>query len=143
MRWIRNGVGGEGVTIRLCIRDGKVTLYVSSLPNPSDAEHDYRETITPDNNIAILCTTKHLKFKHRRPIPGRRRRDQVPEASIETIYITVVGQDNSSLVTLQTANGNVTFGKMCLCMLIIKINECACANAKFNNYVHPHVCELV
>ena len=108
MRWIREGVGGEGVTIRLCIRRGRVTLYVSSIPNPSDAVHDYRITITPEKNIAITCSTY---FKHSRPIRGRNRRNQVSEDDTETVYISVVGQDNSSLVTLQTANGNVTLGK--------------------------------
>ena len=110
MRWVRNGVGGEGVTIRLCILDGKVTLYVSSLPNPSDAGYDYR-TSTPEDYIVTPCITY---FQRSRRIRGRRRRDQVPEASIGAIYITIIGQDNSSLVTLQTANGNITFGKMCV-----------------------------
>ena len=108
MRWIRKGVGGEGVTIRLCIRRGRVTLYVSSIPNPSDAVHDYRITITPED-IAIVCKTY---FQHSRPIQGRKRRSSVSEDDTGTVYISVVGHDNSSLVTLQTANGNVTFGKV-------------------------------
>ena len=109
MRWIRKGVGGEGVTVRLCIRKGRVTLYVSSIPNPSDAVHDYQTTITPEKNIAIVCSTY---FKHSRPIRGRTRRNQVSEGDTGTVYISVIGQDNSSLVTLQTANGNVIFGKV-------------------------------
>jgi hypothetical protein len=109
MRWIRKGIGGEGVTVRLCIRSGRVTLYVSSIPNPSDAVHDYQITITPEENIAIACSTY---FQHSRPIRGRSRRNQVSEDYTGAVHISVVGQDNSSLVTLQTANGNVTFGKV-------------------------------
>ena len=111
MRWIRKGVGGEGVTIRLCIRSGRVTLYVSSIPNPSDAVHDYRITITPEEKIAIACST-YFDHVHYRPIQERKRRNQVSEDDTGIVYISVVGQDNSSLVTLQTANGNVTFGKV-------------------------------
>ena len=115
MRWIRSGVGGDGVTIRLCVRRGKITLYVSSLPNPSEAMNDIQETIAPENTIAISCSTY---FIHPTPIRRRTRRNQVIETSAGTIYITVLGQDNSSLVSLQTANGNVTFGKMSVCTTI-------------------------
>ena len=119
MRWIRKGVGGEGVTVRLCIRRGRVTLYVSSIPNPSDAVHDYQKTITPEKNIAIACSTY---FEYSGPIRGRKRRNQVSEDDSGTVYISVVGQDNSSLITLQTANGNVTFGKVSTSQSLIIID---------------------
>ena len=123
MRWIRHGVGGEGVTVRLCIRRGKVTLYVSSIPNPSNAVHDYQKTIEPEDNIAITCTTY---FQHSRPIRGRRRRSEVSDTYTETVYISIVGQDNSSLITLQTANGNVTLGKVYKPVLVHveELHEC-------------------
>ena len=109
MRWSKTIVGTEGVTVRLCVSMGNVTFYVSSIPNPNEAVHDIQGNI--DDTATIPCITYFMNstLTH---VHSRRRRSQVSETSHGTIYINVLGQGKNSSLTIQTANGNITFGKV-------------------------------
>ena len=109
MRWVLEGIGGDGVTIRLCVREGNVTLYVSYFQHPSEAVHENQETVAILDRVAVSCSTLFEREGLLLPTnPFRRRRE---EAEFTTLYISIEGLDNSSVFTLQTANGNVTYGE--------------------------------
>ena len=108
-RWALDGVGGAGVTIRLCVRSGQLTLYVSHLPNPSEALHENQATIATTSKLAVDCST-HFKTASSINSPSRKRR-QALQDSTTTIYISIVGRDNNTVYSLHSESGNVMFGK--------------------------------
>ena len=109
-RWALDGVGYDGVTIRLCVRSGQLTLYVSHLPNPSAALYDSQATISTTDRLAVDCSTF---FKSARSINSAtsRKRRQVPQDATITIYFSIVGRDNNTVFSVHTESGNVTFGE--------------------------------
>ena len=111
MRWVLEGVGGDGVTIRLCVREGKLTLYVSHFQHPSEAVHENQETVTIIDRVAVNCSTIFTNeglLLNRNPVRSRR---EEAESKYTTLYISIAGLDDSSVFTLQTAKGNFTFGE--------------------------------
>ena len=108
-RWALDGVGSAGVTIRLCVSSGKLTLYVSHLPNPSEVLHDDQATIATTDKLAMDCSTHFQNASSINSALSRKRR-QVPQDST-TIYISIVGRDNNTVFSVYSESGNVTFGK--------------------------------
>ena len=117
VRWTIEGGGGDGVTIRMCVRSGKLTLYVSYLPTPSEALHDNQVTIATTDKLAINCTTifKETTGSHESeqnsPISGKRKRRQVSQNST-TIYVAIVGEDNNTTFSVNSESGNITIGNL-------------------------------
>lgn len=107
MRWILNGVGGAGVTVRLCVRSGRITFYASNIPYPSEVLHAYQGTVTTSNTLAIDCITL---FEHSRPYSLSRKRLRRSYVHTESIYISIVGDAPDSRFHLQTVEGKVTLG---------------------------------
>ena len=107
-RWALEGVGREGVTIRLCVTRGQLTLYVSHIPNPSEALHDNRATIATTDRLAVDCTTF---FGSASDNSTRRKRRQVSQDSITTIYVSIVGRHNNTVFSVHSEIGYITFGK--------------------------------
>ena len=105
MRWILEGVGGEGVTIRLCIKSGKIRFYVSYLPNPSEVMNENQGTIAATSQLAVSCNTHFVGS-----IPAARRK-RSSQSSFEKIYISIIGKDEESVFSLSTSEGNITIGK--------------------------------
>ncbi len=109
-RWALDGVGHDGVTIRLCVRSGQLTLYVSHLPNPSEVLYDSQATITTTDRLAVDCSTLFKSANSSNSATLRKRR-QVPQDSTTTIYISIVGRDNNTVFSVHSESGNVMFGK--------------------------------
>ena len=109
-RWALDGVGHDGVTIRLCVRSGQLTLYVSHLPNPSEVLYDNQATIATTDKLAVDCNTFFKNASSVNSATSRKRR-QVPQDSTTTIYISIVGRDNNTVFSVHSESGNVIFGK--------------------------------
>ena len=110
MRWVLDGIGGEGVTVRFCVRRGRITLYVSQVTTPNDELYDDHLTIFKTDKQAKVCSTI---FSGTYQTPGtrdpeRRRRQRAHSSSLNLL---IEGQDDINDFSLQTGEGNVTFGK--------------------------------
>jgi hypothetical protein len=109
------GIGEDGVTIRMCVRSGRLTLYVSYLPTPSEALHDNQATIATTDKLAIDCITI---FKETRgesensptDALGKRKRRQVSQNST-AIYFAIMGEISNTEFSINSETGNVTIGK--------------------------------
>lgn len=105
IRLIMDGIGGEGVSIRFCVMEGKLTFYVSQLISPNRVVSDNSLTITSNEKTSIDCTTIFNQY----PTSGMRKRRQ--QAQTSTLYLTIEGHDEMNTFVLQSGEGNVTFGK--------------------------------
>ena len=109
MRWILEGVGGDGVTIRLCVRSGRITLYVSHLPHASNATNENQETV--ENSIGKVTISCSTYFQREGLVSNRNSRKRREVADSVTLYISIEGREDNSTFSLHTANGNFTFGE--------------------------------
>jgi hypothetical protein len=107
------GIGDDGVTIRMCVRSGSLTLYVSYLPTPSEALHDNQATIATTDKLAIDCTTIFMETSgesDNSPTSGKRKRRQASQDST-TIYFAIVGEVSNTEFSINSETGNVTIGE--------------------------------
>ena len=107
------GIGDDGVTIRMCIKSGKLTLYVSYLPNPSEALHDNQATIASTDQLAIDCKTffKESSDESGNSLESGNRKRRQASQKFTTIYIAIVGEAKSTEFSMNSETGNVTIGK--------------------------------
>ena len=108
MRWILNDVGVNGVTVRLCVREGSITFYVSQLITPSEEIHDNKSTIAATDGLSTPCSTIFTQSYRTPGTVDRKRRQQAPSS---TLYLSIEGRDTMNTFVLQSGAGNVTFGK--------------------------------
>ena len=114
MRWVLDGIGGEGVTVRFCVRRGRITLYVSQVTTPNDEFNDEKLTIFTTAKLVKVCRTIFSGDYEIYHTPGtndpeRPRRQQIQSSS--SLYMLIEGLDDINDFSLQTGEGNVTFGK--------------------------------
>ena len=108
MRWVLNGVGGDGVTVRLCVRGGGITLYVSQVTTPNEEMHDSRSNIARTEELAIVCKTIFNRQYH---TPGTRGRRSSEQGETTSLYLSIEGHDEMNTFFMQSGYGNVTFGE--------------------------------
>ena len=108
----------------MCIRSGKLTLYVSHLPTPSEALYDNRATIAITDKTAIGCgtifvdTSSESINSNNNIISGKRKRRQASQNST-TLYFAIVGEINNTKFSINSESGNITIGEK----FITKINN--------------------
>lgn len=96
----------EGITIRICITAGRLLLYASTtVRNPSEALSNWQGAITTVNLTSINCLTSFFHNVH-----NKRRKRAVTESERGMLYLTIEGVENSNEFTVNSENGNVTFG---------------------------------
>lgn len=117
----------ETFTFRLCVTNGRIIIYASSMPNPSSALYDQRDEISHIPSFPITCLTK-IYYDLSRGVAGtnqgggqtsinennnfgRRKRRQISPGFATAIYITLEGQDDINEFKFNSSRGNVTFGK--------------------------------
>ena len=105
MRWVLEGVGSEGVTIRLCVWNGMITLYISQFPNPNNVRNDHQATVATKHRLAVNCSAIFEKEGY--DYGNRQRRQQALLAGI--LYISIEGHDNVNKFSLTSTDGNVTY----------------------------------
>ena len=121
VRWIMEGISDDGVTIRMCIRSGRLTLYVSYLPTPSEALYDNRATIAITDKTAIDCGTIFVDTSsesNNNNNNSPRKRRQASQNST-TLYFVIVGEINNTKFSINSESGNVTIGEK----FVTKINN--------------------
>ena len=107
VRWTLQGMSTVGTTIRLCVTNGALTLYVSYLPAPSEVLNSKQSTIATTSKLAVDCTTFFTGSLN----TVQRKRRQASQNHTTTIYMSVVGGDNDTVYSLNSERGNVSFGK--------------------------------
>ena len=114
MRLVLDGIGGQGVTVRFCVRRGRITLYVSQVTTPNNEFNDDKLTIFKTDKLAKVCRTIFSGDYETYHTPGTRdlkrpRRQQTQSSSSH--YMLIEGLDDINDFSLQTGEGNVTLGK--------------------------------
>ena len=90
----------EGMTFRTCLRDGEVTIYASTIPNPSSAQYIWHQTLRADGDLQCLSTFYDIEFNNQ-----RRKRRQISSDTV-SLYITLEGQDDVNEFTFNSSVGN-------------------------------------
>ena len=77
----------EGMTFRICLRDGEVTIYASTIPNPNSAQYIWHHMLRADGELQCLSTFYDLEFDNQ-----RRKRQQISTFNdTVSLYITLEG----------------------------------------------------
>lgn len=90
----------EGMTFRICLSDGQVTIYASTIPNPNSALYTRRQTLRADDDLSCLKTFYDFEFNNQR----RKRRQTSNDTA--SLYITLEGQDDINEFTFNSSVGN-------------------------------------
>lgn len=102
----------QGMTFRLCIRNGRIVLYASTIPNPSRVQYMWLEEVEA-NAHPINCITQLFELtgvSNRR----RRRRQLASDSATRILYITLEGQEDVNKFSFNSSAGKYTFGKILL-----------------------------
>lgn len=110
MRWVIKKISQYGISIRFCIKAGKIAFYVSQGVPASKAINIMSSTITMTNELSIICKTEYIGDIFYK----RRRKRQVSQSPV--IYLLVEGQGSINTFTVQSGRGNVSFGKHYVCL---------------------------
>ena len=95
----------EGMTFRLCLSQGEITIYSSTIPNPSSAQCIWNDTVTTNACLTVFYDiSRH--HQNRKQI-----RQNSTESNITLLYITLEGQDE---VNKFTFNSSKAFGMLLL-----------------------------
>ena len=100
----------EGLTFRLCISEGRIVIYASTIPNPNSAQHNWRDAVRA-NAHPINCLTSFYEITESN---NRRKRRQLPSPELATIYISLEGQEEVNMFNFNSSANNVTLGMLSL-----------------------------
>ena len=97
-----------GMTFRLCIQEGQIFLYASTIPNPSSAQFGWRDVVRATAH-PLTCLTTFYDLSPRETNQRMRR-----QASDDTtsLYITLEGQDDINTFSFDSRAGNATIGTL-------------------------------
>lgn len=71
----------DGITVQLCVKEGRIVFYASVVMTPSEAFYDWKIV------TEVGCTTAHLDTRGNSG--GNRRKRQA--ADEQTLYVTIEG----------------------------------------------------
>ena len=77
----------EGMTFRICLRDGEVTIYASTIPNPNSAQYIWHHMLRADGGLQCLSTFYDFEFTNQQ----RKRRQISTFNDTVSLYITLEG----------------------------------------------------
>ena len=109
-RFLYTVPAAEGMTFRLCLSEGQVTIYASTIPNPSSAQYTWRHTVRA-NVLHLTCQSTFYNFYNNLNEPNfnrRRKRQQISNDTM-SLYITLEGQDDVNRFTFNGSVGNAIF----------------------------------
>ena len=111
----------EGVTIRLCVQDGRVIVYASFIiPNPNSAfNHFILDAIFHRLNCQDLYVNASHDQSLLSPYLGNEKRKKRQESVVERfLFVSVEGIASISRFTLETTTGNTTQSTV-LCTIVL------------------------
>ena len=91
----------EGMTFRLCLSQGEIIIYSSTIPNPSSAQYIWRDTVTTNTCLTVFY---NIRGHHQN---RKQKRQTSTESDMMLLYITLEGQDE---VNRFTFNSSKAFG---------------------------------
>lgn len=95
----------EGVTVRLCVREGSIILYASyTVTNPNEALHDFRREVISTGTIN--CDDAFIPPENTGS--NTRKRQSEPDQSNSTIYLSLVGVEEENDFVVDTTEGDTT-----------------------------------
>ena len=97
----------SGMTLRFCLTSGRIIIYASTLPNPSSAQYNKQSEVAA-NALSLNCLTMFFELPTESNEQGRKRREA--SSDLETLYITLEGQDDENVFSISSREGNVTIG---------------------------------
>ena len=103
----------EGLTFRICIRQGRIVIYASTIPNPSSAQYGWRGEVTADSTCLTTFYDIRGETNTQSVQNGRRKKRQSLDSSAsDTIpfYISLEGLDDVNVFSFNSSMGNVTLG---------------------------------
>lgn len=110
MRWAFEAPVSEGITIRLCVREGAIVLYASlDIPNPNEAKHERKAEITTSKVLSTDCSTLFFYDNDFGDFIRRRRQETTLKMTI--VYVQIEGLGDHNDFTVNSSYGNVTFGE--------------------------------
>ena len=107
-----------GMTFRLCVEEGRIIVYASTIPNPSSAQYGWRDEVTASAHPLTCLTTFYNLAPMQSNRGGTRRRRQTVDDTT-SLYITLEGRDGINDFSFDSAAGNVTFGNSIIARLIL------------------------
>ena len=105
----------EGMTFRLCLSQGEIIMYSSTIPNPSSAQYIWNDTVTANTCLTVFYDI--LSEHH------QNRRQNSTESNMTLLYITLEGQDEVNRFTFSSSKA---FGMYCI--------HCTRAEYELNSY---------
>ena len=100
----------EGMEFKLCLINGQITIYASTIPNPSSAQYTWREVVTASAQPPS-CSTMFYELSMLRG-NEKCRGYQFNSTDIISLYITLEGQADINEFTFNTSVRNITLGKV-------------------------------
>ena len=116
----------RNLTFRLCVSNGRIIVYASSIPNPNSAQYEEQDEVNHMPSLQITCLTKiyyrvddgesnsfegQTNEAENNDFLKRKRRQVTSELETSIIYITLEGQDDINEFNFNSSEGSVTFGK--------------------------------
>ena len=81
----------EGMTFKLCLKQGQITIYSSTTPNPNSAQYIWRDTVTANAElIPRTCLTVFYEISQN---DTNRQLKQQNSTDVVSLYITLEGHD--------------------------------------------------
>lgn len=98
----------EGVTVKLCVREGYIIFYASfTVTNPNDALHDFKREVI--NEGTIICDDAFIPpaFSNDAEIPNRNSRQvDNTQSSSNVLYVSLEGGAEENEFVLDTSAGD-------------------------------------
>ena len=106
----------NGLTFRICIRQGRIAVYASTTPIPSSAQYGWRGEVSDDLTFIPCLTTFYDILGEILSVEidndGQRKKRQSSDPSFDSIpfYVTLEGLNDVNIFTFNSSEGNVTQG---------------------------------
>ncbi len=102
----------EGVTISLCVNDGRIVLYASTtIPNPNEAYYDFKLDCIDCNACEFFVDPNEFAPEVTTPRGRRKRADDNSTMTVFTnltLYISMEGVETNNIFEIQSDIGDTT-----------------------------------
>ena len=108
----------EGITIRLCVINGRIALYASPTPGANEALHTFKFVLSSMDGLR--CQDVNVVDSQLAPNVNGKRQVNMDSTSSLALYVTIEGLTANSSFAI-----NATFGNTAICKIItFKLFSC-------------------